>query len=371
MELNNKDGLAKVIAFYLPQFFPNEFNNKWYGKGFTEWTNVGKAKPLFRGHYQPHVPADLGYYDLRVPEVANQQAELAQEAGVFGFAYWHYWWDGKMLLNEPGERMLKTGKPDFPFMFAWANESWYKKLWNKDKKDDRLIMEQTYPGEEDNRAHFEYCLPFFKDKRYVTFEGRPVFMIYLPSDFKEVSSFIKQWNSLLKASGVADGFYFVALAYRNDEIDKLIDMGFNCVSPQHTLRTPMGWNTRVEHIRALWQVFKGKYAGLLRTMDYSNYYKTIWNETIDSREDVAPQIIPCWDNTPRAGARGLVYKNATPDNFGKAAAELMKGVQSKQNKLIFLKSWNEWAEGNYMEPDLLYGHAFIKALSNAIENNKE
>ncbi len=371
MELNYNDGKAKVLAFYLPQFFPNDFNNKWYGKGYTEWTNVGKAKPLYHGHYQPHVPADLGYYDLRVPEVAEQQVVLAREAGVFGFAYWHYWWDGKMLLNEPGERMLRTGNPDFPFMFAWANEDWYKKTWSKDKKDDKLIMEQTYPGEADNKAHFDYCLPFFKDKRYITFDGRPVFLIYRPLYFKEVSAFMIQWNELIKQVGVADSFYFVAMAYRNDETNKLIKMGFDCVSPQHSLRTPMGWYTTAEHIRAKLEEYKGRFLGSLRSMDYSNYYKTIWNDEIDSREDIAPQIIPCWDNTPRAGRRGLIYKNATPENFKKAASVLMKGVKSKHNKMVFLKSWNEWAEGNYMEPDLLYGHGFIKALATVIEMNKE
>ena len=370
MELNNYDKRAKVMALYLPQFSPNEFNDKWYGKGYTEWTNVGKAKPLFRGHYQPRVPADLGYYDLRVPEVAEQQAELAREAGVFGFAYWHYWWDGKMLLNEPGERMLKTGKPDFPFMFAWANENWYKKTWSKDKKDDKLIMEQTYPGEEDNKAHFDYCLPFLKDKRYITFDGRPVFLIYRPMAFAEVSAFIEQWNNLIKLAGVAERFYFVAMAYRNDETDQLKALGFDCVSPQHSLRTPLGWHTTTEHLHAKIEEFKGKYLGMLRSMDYSKYYKTIWNEKIDSREDVAPQIIPCWDNTPRAGRRGFIYKNATPDNFERAANVLMEGVQRKHNKLVFLKSWNEWAEGNYMEPDLVNGHGFIKALFTAVEKNK-
>lgn len=371
MELNNNDGKAKVLAFYLPQFFPNEFNNKWYGEGYTEWTNVGKAKPLFRGHYQPHVPADLGYYDLRVPEVAEQQVELARESGVFGFAYWHYWWDGKMLLNEVGERMLKMGKPDFPFMFAWANESWYKKMWNKDSSDDILIMEQTYPGEKDNKAHFDYCLPFFKDKRYITFDGRPVFLIYRPLYFDGVHQFMKQWNDLIKQSGVADSFYFVALQFNPTEIDKLKDLGFDCITPQQNLRTPIAWETKLEHLRAGIFRYMGEYLNILRKMDYSKYPKTVWKEEIDSREDIAPQIIPNWDNTPRANKRGLVYINCTPDIFAKAADIVMRGVKKKKNKLVFLKSWNEWAEGNYMEPDLKYGKGFITALGNAVNNNIE
>lgn len=371
MEINNNDGLAKVIAFYLPQFFPNDFNDKWYGKGYTEWTNVGKAKPLFKGHYQPHVPADLGYYDLRVPEVAEQQAELAREGRVFGFAYWHYWWDGKMLLNEPGERMLKTGKPDFPFMFAWANENWYKKTWSKDKKDDKLIMEQTYPGEADNKAHFDYCLPFFKDKRYITFDGRPVFLIYRPLYYDKVTEFINQWNQLIKEAGVADSFYFVAMQYNPTEIELLKVKGFDCVTPQHNLRTPIAWETPLEHLRAGIQRYMGEYMNKLRTVDYSKYPQTVWKDEIDSREDIAPQIIPNWDNTPRAGKRGLVYKNATPENFRKAVDVVMNGIKQKHNKMIFLKSWNEWAEGNYMEPDLFFGHGYLKALAKAIDNNIE
>lgn len=370
MEINNNSIEAKILAFYLPQFFPNPFNNKHYGVGFTEWTNVGKAKPLYKGHNQPRVPADLGYYDLRVPEVAEQQADLAREANVFGFAYWHYWWSGKRLLNEPSERMLKSLRPDFPFMFAWANENWYKKLWTADKKDDILLMEQTYPGEEDNKAHFEYCLPFFMDKRYITYDGRPVFLIYRPTHFPEVASFIKQWNDLIKVAGVADSFYFVGMAYRNDEVEKLKSFGFDCASPQHNLRMPIAWFNTKEHIKAVIREFFEKKLRLLRTVDYTKYPETVWREEIDSREDIAPQIIPNWDNTPRAGKRGLLYKHATPEIFEMAASKVMDGVRKKRNKMVFLKSWNEWAEGNYMEPDLQYGHGFIQALHNAVENSK-
>lgn len=370
MEVNNGDGRVKVLAFYLPQFFPNKFNDKWYGKGFTEWTNVGKAKPLFRGHYQPKVPTDLGYYDLRVPEVAEMQAELAREAGVYGFAYWHYWWAGDMLLNEPSERMLRTGNPNFPFCFAWANENWYKKLWSKDKKDDTLIMEQTYPGESDNKAHFDYCLPFFKDKRYITFDGRPVFMIYRPLSFPDVPLFINQWNNLIKHAGVADSFYFVGMQYHFYEIQQLKTIGFDCITPQHNLRTSNVGNSSYGQFKAHLESFLGK-RGILRRFNYNEYPNTVWNDDYDSREDIAPQLIPNWDNTPRAGRRGLLYTNANPETFGKAAECVMQGVKKKHNKLVFLKSWNEWAEGNYMEPDLKYGHGFINALGNAVNTITE
>ena len=368
MDINNNDGKAKVLAFYLPQFEPTELNDKYYGKGFTEWTNVGKAKPLYRGHYQPKVPADLGYYDLRVPEVAMQQAELARNAEVFGFAYWHYWWSGDMELEKASERMLCTGKPNFPFCFAWANENWYKKLWSKDKKEDILIKDQQYPGDEDNKTHFDYCLPFFKDNRYITFDGRPIFLIYRPLDFPGVSKFIKQWNNWLKESGVASSFYFVGMMYHTSELDQIRKLGFDCVTPQHNLRTSLNDSTIIGRIRSYWQSFTGKY-GVLFKYDYQDYPNTVWNQVVDSRDDVAPQLIPNWDNTPRAGRRGLLYVNATPEVFAVASNEVMKGVKYKSNKLVFLKSWNEWAEGNYMEPDLRYGKGFINALKEAVIRN--
>lgn len=365
----NVDSLAKVLAFYLPQFAPTELNDKYYGKGFTEWTNVGKAKPLFRGHYQPKVPADLGYYDLRIPETAKMQAAYARRAGVFGFAYWHYWWSGDMELHEAAERMLASGEPDFPFCFAWANENWYKKLWSKDMKDDILLKDQKYPGEADNKAHFDYCLPFFKDKWYITFDGRPVFMIYRPMEFPEVKQFIQQWNEWIKQSGVADSFYFVGMMFHTNEYDQLIQSGFDCVTPQHNLRTSYNDASFAGRLKAYWQSLVGK-SGMLRRFDYSEYPSTVWDDSFDSREDVAPQLIPNWDNTPRAGRRGLLYDNATPENFGLAAEKVMKGVSKKKNKLVFLKSWNEWAEGNYMEPDLKYGCGYIDALGKAVRSNE-
>ena len=171
---------ARVIAFYLPQYHPVPENDKYWGKGFTEWTNVTKAKPLFKGHYQPKLPADLGFYDLRLPIVRDQQAEMAREAGVEGFMYWHYWFgNGKMVLQDIFEEVLKSGKPDFPFCLGWANHSWSNKTWTKGEKyqKDVEIFKQTYPGEEDYIKHFNYCLSAFKDKRYITVDGKPLYVI--------------------------------------------------------------------------------------------------------------------------------------------------------------------------------------------------
>ena len=165
---------ARLIAFHLPQFHPIPENDEWWGKGFTEWTNTGKAKPLFPGHDQPKVPTDLGYYDLRLPEARKAQADLARKYGVEGFCYYHYWFGGKRLLERPVNEIIASGEPDFPFCLCWANESWTG-IWHGAPR--RMLMEQTYPGEADHRAHFEYLLTAFRDKRYITVDGRPRFVI--------------------------------------------------------------------------------------------------------------------------------------------------------------------------------------------------
>ena len=200
---------ARVLAYYLPQFHPIPENDEWWGKGFTEWTNVGKAKPLFPGHYQPHVPADLGYYDLRVPETREAQAQLAREYGVEGFVYWHYWFgNGKRLLERPFNEVLASGKPDFPFALAWANETW-KGFWFGADGSRNALIEQMYPGDDDYINHFYTVLPAFKDRRYITCEGKPIFIIYHPTQMPEMLHFISLWQDLAKQNGLK-GIYFIA-----------------------------------------------------------------------------------------------------------------------------------------------------------------
>ena len=221
--------MAKIraIAFYLPQYHPTKENDEWWGKGFTEWTNVAKARPLFKGHIQPHIPADLGFYDLRLSESREAQAALAQKYGIEGFCYWHYWFgNGKRLLERPFNEVLKSGKPDFPFCLAWANHSWMKKLWDPNATfKDKLLMEQTYPGDDDIKAHFYTVLPAFQDKRYITVNGCPLFLIYAPLDYKEVSRFIEMWRSLALQNGLK-GIYFVGqggMPFRS----KILSLGFD------------------------------------------------------------------------------------------------------------------------------------------------
>ena len=210
-KMNNKS--ARVIAFYLPQFHPIEENNKYWGKGFTEWTNVGKAKPLFKGHYQPRVPADLGYYDLRIPEIREQQAELAREAGIEGFCYWHYWFgEGKELLERPFNDVVESGNPDFPFCLGWANHTWSTRTWtsSKTKFKQTVIAQMTYPGDEDHINHFYKYLKAFKDKRYIKVDSKLLFVVFAPQDFVDFSHFKELWNSLAQKEGL-NGFHFVGI----------------------------------------------------------------------------------------------------------------------------------------------------------------
>ena len=202
----------KIIAFYLPQYHPTPHNDEWWGKGFTEWTNVAKAKPLFGGHYQPKIPADLGFYDLRLPEIREQQAELAREAGIDGFCYYEYWFgNGHEELELPFKEVLESGKPDFPFCLCWANESWYKKFWNNDGAviDKKILAKQTYPGDEDIRNHFFARLNAFRDSRYMKYEGKLIYVIYKPLEHPEVKHFIQVWQQLAKENGLPE-FYFIA-----------------------------------------------------------------------------------------------------------------------------------------------------------------
>ncbi|MBR1638759.1 MAG: glycoside hydrolase family 99-like domain-containing protein [Treponema sp.] len=350
----------RVIAFYLPQFHPIPENDEWWGKGFTEWTNVGKAKPLFPGHKQPKVPADLGYYDLRVPEVREQQAALAKEAGIEGFCYWHYWFDeDKQLLERPFNEVLASGKPDFPFCLAWANESWYAKLWDKDVKKDKLLIEQTYKGVEQYTKHFYDVLPAFKDSRYITVDDKPVFVIYKPLATEEIKVFIETWRKLAVENGLK-GLYLIGHCFndraRVDEYRKLDLDAINICSINDFSKKRTFINKTVTY---LWRhTFKRPYI-----VSYKKVSKLFFNKNIDSAHDICPSIITGWDHTPRSGARGTIFKDETPKQFGEHVKTV---IDNAKGEFVFIKSWNEWAEGNYLEPDLEWGHAYLDTLRNIL-----
>lgn len=357
---------TRIIALYLPQYHPTPDNDRWWGKGFTEWTNVGKAKPLFRGHLQPKVPADLGYYDLRLPEAREAQAELAREAGIEAFCYYHYWFgNGKEELELPLTETLRTGRPDFPFCLCWANESWHAKFWDKDGSiQKQLLIEQTYPGDEDIKNHFYSLLPAFKDKRYLKVNGKLFFMVYLPLEYPEVRRFMNIWNQLAKENGI-NGFYFVGhlvhgAETNNENVKRLLNLGFEKVNVVGLFRAFAKNRTFAKRI--LHKVLNIPYI-----FEYKKLLPDMINKD-DDQPDVIPTIIPNWDHTPRSGISGNVLLNSSPDLFKKHVRKAMEVVNSRseEESIIMLKSWNEWGEGNYMEPDIIFGKGYLKALKEAL-----
>ena len=358
---------VRAIAFYLPQFHPTVENDEWWGKGFTEWTNVVKARPLFKGHYQPHIPADLGFYDLRLSESREAQAALAQKYGIEGFCYWHYWFgNGKRLLERPFNEVLNSGKPDFPFCLAWANHSWMKKLWDpKATYKDKLLMEQTYPGDEDIKAHFYTVLPAFKDKRYIKVNGCPLFLIYAPLDYKEVSHFITMWRDLAVQNGLK-GIYFVGQGTTINR-EKILSLGFDAFNDASIFDIKNKQNSLIVILRKIIaRLFK--YPITYRYADAMKY----WARPEGKFPDTIPTIIPNWDHSPRSGAKGLILTGDTPELFKKHVEQIVELVKDKKEdeRIVFIKSWNEWGEGNYLEPDLQYGCKKLEILSSIIDNSK-
>ena len=358
--------MARFLALYLPQYHPIPENDEWWGKGFTEWTNVAKARPLFRGHVQPHIPADLGFYDLRLPETREAQAALAREAGIEGFCYWHYWFgNGKRLIERPFEEVVATGKPDFPFCLGWANCSWYKKQWNKDAKGkDIVLIEQQYPGIKDYVDHFNTMLPAFRDKRYVRVNGKLFFMVYAPTKLPNAKEFIDTWQKLASENGLG-GFYFVGQDNDSRDKEKILSYGFDAIFNNDLLN--------VRHKLPAWKkaLVKAKSVLLHRpiTFRYKDAIKDMVTEDCRNR-DVIPSIGANWDHSPRSGMKAYILTDPAPKYFRKAAERAIDMVKDKpeNEQIIMIKSWNEWGEGNYIEPDLEYGKGYLNALREAIDS---
>ena len=352
------DRTLSVIALYLPQFHPIPENDAWWGRGFTEWTNTAKARPLFDGHYQPHVPADLGFYDLRVPEVRAAQAELARAYGVDAFCYYHYWFgDGRRLLERPFDEVLKTGEPDFPFCICWANETWTG-VWHG--APDRILIEQKYPSQADFDAHFEFLLSAFLDRRYVRVNGKPLFVVYRPHAIPDVEKVTARWRERAVSAGLP-GLHLVGWWYPGKGFDPL----------QH------GFDAKVSAFKTLWYAWDHPLGRIRQRIDEVLGLPTRYpfDQLNSDLEEIArharthhPCVIPNWDNTPRSGKRGCVLTGATPAKFGLQVRNALRRLDDVPagERVVFVKSWNEWAEGNHLEPDLRDGHAWLEALRDEI-----
>jgi hypothetical protein len=354
---------ARVVAFYLPQFHPVPENDAWWGDGFTEWTNVRAARPLFRGHNQPRRPGALGYYDLRDQDIRQAQAEMARGAGIEAFCYWHYWFGaGRRILERPFDEVLASGAPDFPFCLCWANESWTG-IWHG--APDRILIEQTYPGPADQAGHFRSLLPAFRDRRYMKVAGKPVFLVYHPENLPDAGQFAAQWRNLAYAAGLS-GLYLIGMG---DDVEDEALAPFDAILPYG----PRDYLRRAARRRPLVRAGNRFFAGK-RAAAIADRLALPWLPARYDFNDLAAgaggdpgggRVIPCllagWDNTPRAGRRGIVLENFSPALFGTCLEAALRRVacRPEAEKFVFIKAWNEWAEGNFIEPDEDFGTALL------------
>lgn len=370
--------MKRPIAFYLPQFHPIPENDEWWGKGFTEWTNVAKAKPLFEGHYQPHLPADLGFYDLRLEDTRIAQAELAKKYGIYGFCYYHYWFNGKRILERPFQEVLQSGKPDLPFMLCWANENWTR-IWNGSKNN--ILLEQKY-SEQDDIDHIRSLIPAFKDSRYITVDGKPVFAVYKSTNIPDIKATIKRWRNESEKEGIElylcrmDSFGECGADYLKDGFDAAID--FEPFGNKSEAYFQQLLENKLHSKLSPWYIYyklasKKKrtelFLDLRNKADYNNYVNFV-KQCSHPNYKCFPGITPMWDNSARKKENYFLFKNATPAKYKEWLENEVGKFKpySKEENFIFINAWNEWAEGNHLEPCKKWGLQYLEVTKEVIES---
>ena len=360
--------VPKLIAFYLPQFHPIPENDVWWGKGFTEWTNVAKAEPLFPGHYQPHLPAELGFYDLRLPEARQAQADLAREYGIHGFCYYHYWFNGRRVLERPFDEVLASGRPDFPFCLCWANENWTR-TW--DGLDDEVLLAQNY-SDSDDVAHMRWLSHAFADHRYIRINGKPLFLVYRATSLPNPQRTAMLWREEAARLGVGELFLARVESNFPGERGDPGALGFDAAvefQPDaltiFEMRRERAPDAQV-NIGGKWQ---------LRGADLWIPYREVV-EAMLARAPVAyPRfagVSPGWDNTPRRGPGGAGITDCTPGEFERWLRVVLEDSARRQSvadptgEAIFIIAWNEWGEGCHLEPCQRWGRAYLESIAAAI-----
>jgi hypothetical protein len=363
---------ARAIAFYLPQFHPIPENDAWWGAGFTEWTNVVAGKPRFSGHYQPHLPADLGFYDLRVPETRQAQADLARASGIEAFCYYHYWFQGKRLLGGPIDAVLGSGSPDLPFCFCWANQTW-SRAWSGREHD--VLIPQAY-DEADDVAHIAWLIEAFRDPRYLCVDGRPLFLFYLPESLPDAPGLLARWRRACDYAGIADP-YFCAVRTGFSELDAvgLRALGFDGVIEFEPNRRhfPASRNATGYLVSLLQRLLPASWYDALRNsrmigdrnlnsvIDYAAYV-----DGCLARPPLAPTtypvVFPSWDNSARRTSATII-ENHDSAQYARWLNDAVSRVETRDpdHRIVFLNAWNEWAEGCHLEPDQRHGRAYLDA----------
>jgi len=356
--------MIKPIAIHLPQFHPFAENDEWWGKGFTEWTNVSKARPLFEGHYQPHLPADLGFYDLRLEEARIAQINLAKEFGIHGFCYYHYWFNGKRLMEAPLDRMLANSKEDFPFMLCWANENWTRR-W--DGQEQQVLMKQDY-SEQDDIDHIHFLINhFFKDPRYIRVDDKPFMAIYRPDLFPDITRTLAVWRQEAEKLGLP-GLHLAYFQSFNNNLPPE-DLGFdtaiefqpsakNKPEPEFSLVGKLYNKIGIKKVDFLNAIYS--YSALVEKA----------SANLQIKDNVFPGITPMWDNAARRKSGATIFKGSTPELYGNWLKNIItkyKGSKAK-TKFVFINAWNEWAEGNHLEPCQKWGKQYLEATKKEFDN---
>jgi len=352
----------KIIAFHLPQFHTIPENDKWWGKGFTEWTNVKKASPLFKEHYQPRIPFKNNYYNLLNPKIREWQAKLAKKYGIYGFCYYHYWFKGKKLLEKPLEEILKLKSPDIHFCFSWANESW-SRTWYGGKKEN--LIKQYYGNKQDWKEHFEYLLKFFKDKRYIKVNNKPILLIYKPSLIPQLNFMIKYWNSLAIKEGFSGMHIIETLTGTQSNSSSELSEGIVFYEPGYTLHNTSFYRELLIKIKSRMNShFKSNY--FLNRMNYDRIYKDILKRNLNKfKKKIYLGAFVDYDDTPRRKHLGYLFNGATPEKLKNYLTLLLKKSKEMNSEFLFFTAWNEWGEGAYLEPDKKNKLNFLKAIKNA------
>jgi len=364
-----EDQSPRVIAFHLPQFHPIPENDVWWGPGFTEWSNVARGRPLFSGHYQPRLPADLGFYDLRLAEARARQAELARDYGVHGFCYYHYWFAGKRLLERPAEDVLASGEPDFPFCLCWANENWTRR-W--DGLEQEVLIEQDY-SDADDEAHFRHLCRFFRDPRYIRVNGRPLFLLYRASALPNPPRTLDIWRRVAEAEGVGEMFLCRVEKSKQDRGDPRGD-GFDAGVEFH----PRLDELRIPAVRSslAWKV--SRRLGLTNRA-FRDHWVLRYPDVVEAFRDDPPTdyprfecVFPGWDNSVRRKKGAVVMIDESPPVYGDWLADRLNRARPIDGEpgFVFVDAWNEWAEGAHLEPCSRWGRAYLEATHRAVQQTR-
>lgn len=353
---------VQVIAINLPQFHPVPENDTWWGKGFTEWTNVTKATPLFPGHYQPHLPADLGFYDLRLPEARQAQADLAQQYGISAFCYYHYWFTGKRILERPVDEIVRNGEPSLPFCLCWANENWTR-TW--DGRDREVLLEQTY-SQEDDRAHIQSLIPILSDPRYLRMDGKPALFIYRADLLPDAAQTAAVWREEVRKAGLGE-LFLGAFVTRQVDLDAWgFDVAVEFV-PCSFRPSPQ------RQFRRLASALFARISARLKGTEQAAIH--LYDDLVDDRSAAPPPpgasldrwlrcVTPGWDNSARRKRGPIIFLGSTPDKYRAWLTRMIRWTHQHTppgRRFVFVNAWNEWAEGNHLEPDRKHGHAFLEA----------